>query len=240
MRFKLTPHLLAGAIAIGAMAATGCVGHAGVAYEPAPTVVEPDLVYLSPGVYVVQDYNEPVFYSNGYYWLYRGGLWYRSSLHYRGWHRVYTVPVGIRSVRHPRRYVRYRARPGVRTYRPGRIRDHRTRYGYRRPPRRPAYTPPRHRPATRRPSYTPPRRRPVTRRPATPPRHHTVNRAPRPRHHTVNRAPRPQHHTVNRAPRPRHHTVTRAPARHTRVRTPDRREDKRIYKRSSSSRKRRR
>ena len=42
--------------------ATGCT--ATVASDPYP----PDLVYAAPGVQVIADYNEPIFYSDGFYW----------------------------------------------------------------------------------------------------------------------------------------------------------------------------
>ena len=88
----------------------------------------PDLVYVSPGVYVVSDYDEPVFYDEGYYWLNRDGVWYRSRVHTGGWAHVSYVPVGVRHIQRPRAYVHYRARGRV--YRPGRggvvqVRDHR-------------------------------------------------------------------------------------------------------------------
>ena len=52
----------------------------------------PDLVYAGPGVQVIADYNEPIFYSEGLYWRYYGGAWYRSSYYTGGW--VYARPPG--------------------------------------------------------------------------------------------------------------------------------------------------
>ena len=40
----------------------------------------PDLVYAAPGVQVIADYDEPVFFSDGLYWRYSGGYWYRSPV----------------------------------------------------------------------------------------------------------------------------------------------------------------
>lgn len=127
---KLIPYCLAGALAVGAFATTGCVATVrGGAHVSTPA---PELVYVQPGVWVVADYDEPVFYHGDSYWLYRNGLWYRSSVHYGGWTRVYTTPVSVRRIHRPRTYVRYRARAGVRTRRgppPRRaspaVRDHR-------------------------------------------------------------------------------------------------------------------
>lgn len=69
----------------------------------------PTLVYVSPGVQVVEDYHEPVFYSDGYYWRYHGGVWYRSHVHYGSWARVTVVPHRIRRIDRPHVYVHYRA-----------------------------------------------------------------------------------------------------------------------------------
>jgi len=67
------------------------------------------------GVWVVEDYDQPVFYDSGFYWWYSGGLWYRSTYYNGGWVQVGTVPVRIRTIRQPRRYVRYRSsRPAQR------------------------------------------------------------------------------------------------------------------------------
>jgi hypothetical protein len=69
----------------------------------------PELVVISPGVQVIADYDEPIFYSERYYWRNQGGFWYRSSSHNRGWARVSVAPVAIRSIERPSAYIRYRA-----------------------------------------------------------------------------------------------------------------------------------
>lgn len=79
--------------------------------EPAPVVVEdedqPDLVEVSPGVQVIYDYDEPIFFSDGFYWRQTGGVWY-SSRSYRGGWGVYSgVPVRFRGM-DTHRYVHYR------------------------------------------------------------------------------------------------------------------------------------
>ena len=69
---------------------------------PVPTPVlafvasTPDLVYVSPGVYVIADYAEPVFYASNYYWRYDGGVWYRSRSYTGGWMLSYDVPIAVR------------------------------------------------------------------------------------------------------------------------------------------------
>lgn len=135
---KVRSLVVASTFAVVASFLGGCVVHArgGVAatYDTGPS----ELVEVSPGVWVVADYDEPVFYSDGYYWSNRGGLWYRSSYYDYGFTRVAVVPTHIRGIRRPRRYVHYRARgrartrairPAHRYYRGNRrsnVRDHRT------------------------------------------------------------------------------------------------------------------
>jgi len=98
------------ALALGGCAAT-------VATGPAP-----DLVYVSPGVQVIADYDEPIFYSDGFYWRYYGGTWYRSTYYTGGW--VYArPPVAVLRVDRPYAYSHYRPQGWVghaRTYPPQR------------------------------------------------------------------------------------------------------------------------
>jgi hypothetical protein len=48
-------------------------------------VVLPQLVVVSPGVQVVPDVEEEVFFTDGYYWVRRDERWYRSRTHRSGW-----------------------------------------------------------------------------------------------------------------------------------------------------------
>src|SRR4051812_49819797 len=50
----------------------------------------PDLVTVSPGVQVIADYDEPIFYSDGYYWRQYGGGWDPASYYTGG--RAYAPP----------------------------------------------------------------------------------------------------------------------------------------------------
>jgi hypothetical protein len=93
------------AITVAAVLAAGCAGSytATVATDP----YGPELVYVSPGVQVIADYNEPIFYSDGFYWRYYGGTWYRSHRYTGGW--VYAAPpVAVLRIDRPYGYVRYR------------------------------------------------------------------------------------------------------------------------------------
>lgn len=67
----------------------------------------PDLVYVSPGVQVIADYDEPIFYSDRYYWRLYGGSWYRSPYYTGGWVAAVPPPAVMRIDR-PHAYVHYR------------------------------------------------------------------------------------------------------------------------------------
>src|SRR4051812_38558816 len=106
-----------------ACAVTACTGSGQVTYSGE---AQPELVEISPGVQVIADYDEPVFYSDNYYWRYDSGVWYRSHNHRGGWERSSNVPVAVRSIDRPTAYVHYHgsARADVRGG--GEVRDHRT------------------------------------------------------------------------------------------------------------------
>jgi len=84
----------------------------GVAYNGG--YAAPGMVDVSPGVQVIADYDYPVFYSDGFYWRYDGGLWYRSGYWNRGWGVSYNVPVGVRGINRPEAYAHYRGGGGYR------------------------------------------------------------------------------------------------------------------------------
>ena len=106
---------------------TGCTGEYTATYSTA--AYGPDLVYASPGVQVIADWNEPVFFVDGIYWRFSSGTWYRSSYYTGGW--SYAPPPPALLTIEPHRYVHYRpsgwtprhyeARPA-----PPLVRDHRT------------------------------------------------------------------------------------------------------------------
>ena len=56
-------------------------------------VVLPRLVVVEPGIQVVPDVNEEVFFVDGYYWVRRDDRWYRSRDHRSGW--VVIEPRGV-------------------------------------------------------------------------------------------------------------------------------------------------
>jgi hypothetical protein len=72
-------------------------------------VTTPPLVYVSDDVQVIEDYNEPVFFSANMYWRYDNGVWYQSRYHTRGWVRVSSPPAQIVRIERPQAYVHYHA-----------------------------------------------------------------------------------------------------------------------------------
>jgi hypothetical protein len=64
-------------------------------------VVLPQLVVVAPGVQVVPDVEEEVFFSGGWYWVRQDGGWYRSHSPRRGWAFVQPERVPRRLVNLP-------------------------------------------------------------------------------------------------------------------------------------------
>jgi hypothetical protein len=133
MRATLQSAVLAVA-ALGGCYTTGEVGYRATYAGPSADVYvsTPDLVTVSPGVQVVADYDEPVFYTDGFYWRFYNGGWYRSNNYATGWFYVDSPPVTVLRIDRPYAYAHYRprgyvARRNVR-YRPPEtiVRDHRT------------------------------------------------------------------------------------------------------------------
>lgn len=93
--------------------AAGCyteadVGGGGAVYATGG----PALVEVSPGVQVIADYDEPIFFSDGLYWRSYGGVWYSSRVYNGGWAVNYNAPYAVRGISNPGMYVHYRAGGG--------------------------------------------------------------------------------------------------------------------------------
>jgi hypothetical protein len=95
--------------------ASGCYAEdtagPGYGYGYASAGVAPGMVAVGPGVSVIADYDYPVFYSEGAYWRWNSGYWYRSGMYNGGWAVAYNVPMGIRGIDRPYAYAHYRG-PG--------------------------------------------------------------------------------------------------------------------------------
>ncbi|HEY5921675.1 MAG TPA: hypothetical protein VIV11_08385 [Kofleriaceae bacterium] len=103
MTTKLVTLLISAALAA---ACTGRAHYSGRATVYATST--PDMVYVSPGVHVIADYDEPIFYANGAYWYNADGVWYRSAYYTGGWEYVTRPPTVIARIDRPHAYVRYR------------------------------------------------------------------------------------------------------------------------------------
>jgi hypothetical protein len=108
--------LLALAVLIGLPAVARA--QASVSLQLNLPVVLPQLVVVQPGVQVVPDVDEEVFFVDGYYWVRRDGGWYRSRSHRHGWVLVpgRGVPARIAGVP-PGKYKRWKPVPAA--YRDG-------------------------------------------------------------------------------------------------------------------------
>lgn len=85
-----------------------CAGTAEVRYSSG--VTDPELVAMDtdPDVMVVANADEPVFFSDNSYWLFRDNLWYRSGSHRGGWVRADQPPEHVRRIERPAAYVHFR------------------------------------------------------------------------------------------------------------------------------------
>jgi hypothetical protein len=88
-------------------AGTACTASGSAQYSASATM--PSMVYVSPGVQVIEDNDEPIFYSSNAYWRYDGGAWYQSRTHTGGWIRVTAAPAAIVRIERPSMYVHYHA-----------------------------------------------------------------------------------------------------------------------------------
>lgn len=80
------------------------VGLPTIRFETAPALVE-----VSPGVQVVEDYDQEVYFVDGWYWYRSGPNWYRTRDHHGGWVVVHEREVPRNLVRiPPGRYRHYR------------------------------------------------------------------------------------------------------------------------------------
>ncbi len=69
--------------------------------------VLPPLVVVEPGVQVVQDSDEEIFFVGGYYWVRRDGYWYRARDYRDRWYYVHPGRVPAALVRTPPGHYRH-------------------------------------------------------------------------------------------------------------------------------------
>jgi len=71
--------------------------------------VNPPLVVVQPGIQVVENWDEEVFFTGGFYWVRRDGYWYRAPSPRATWVYVeaHRVPPGLVRIP-PGHYKHYR------------------------------------------------------------------------------------------------------------------------------------
>lgn len=92
-----------------AVSLAGCSSTPPPQYPGEVRVMSAKLVPITPSVKVVADADEPLFYTQGTYWLYRDGYWFQSRSYRFGFARVEykAVPTDIRVIDRPELYVQY-------------------------------------------------------------------------------------------------------------------------------------
>jgi len=95
------------AVLAAAALAEGCTAGVGYSVVGSNDGYGPDLVYAAPGVQVIANYDEPIFYSDSFYWRFYGGTWYRSSTYTGGWAYA-TPPQAVLRIDRPHEFVHYR------------------------------------------------------------------------------------------------------------------------------------
>jgi hypothetical protein len=85
-----------------------CAGEAEVRYSG--NAAAPELVTLDTdaSVQVVANADEPIFFSENTYYLYRDDHWYRSRSHRTGWKRIDSPPDHISRIERPMAYIHFR------------------------------------------------------------------------------------------------------------------------------------
>jgi len=108
MSRKLVPLIISAVL--GGCYTSGAAGY----YSSGPV----DLAYVAPGVSVIANYEEPIFYSDRSYWYSAYGGWYRSPYYTGGWQFVRHPPYHISQIYAPHTYRYYRPYGYVPRYRP--------------------------------------------------------------------------------------------------------------------------
>ncbi len=94
---------------IVAMLATGaCYAEVEPAYVTYDGPAQPVLVDAGPGVQVIADYPEPIFFVGGLYYRQSGGRWYSARDYHRGWAVARGgAPDRLARIPHPEHYRNY-------------------------------------------------------------------------------------------------------------------------------------
>jgi hypothetical protein len=112
---------------LSAVLAAGLAACAGGGYDydvNAAVSSNGDMVEVSPGVYAVEGYDQPLFYANNTYWLYTNNGWYTSPRYNGGWRFEAHPPRAVLHIHQPYAWVHHRHGDRYRAYN-HRYRDHR-------------------------------------------------------------------------------------------------------------------
>jgi hypothetical protein len=77
-----------------------------------PWLAPPPLVVVEPGIQVVPDYPEEVFFVDSWYWVRRDGRWFRARDYRAGW-SYYAAPPSALVRIPPGRYKHWKAQKAV-------------------------------------------------------------------------------------------------------------------------------
>ena len=78
----------------------------------------PPLVVVSPGIQIVPEFEEEVFFTGGFYWVLRDDAWYRTRTWRGGWAPVHRETVPVALVRIPPGHYRHYYRDDDGRWRP--------------------------------------------------------------------------------------------------------------------------
>lgn len=87
---------------------TACAAQPEVHYAGGDAA-RPELLALeqAPDVRVVVNADEPIFFTDSTFWLYRHDTWWRSSSYRTGWVRADSPPERVTRISQPSQYIHY-------------------------------------------------------------------------------------------------------------------------------------
>ena len=103
-------------VLMAAVASTTALAQVQVSIQvPLPTITfsaPPPLVVVQPGVQVVEDYDDEVYFSDGFYWVRRDDRWFRTRDYRGNWMVVErrVVPAAVVALP-PGQYRKWKGKP---------------------------------------------------------------------------------------------------------------------------------
>lgn len=94
----------------------GACAHNPPEYRGRVRVESAQLVAVNPDVKTVADADQPIFFSGGFFWLFRDGGWWRAErATSERWVRIYEPPVPVQQITNPYAFTNYRDHAGTQT-----------------------------------------------------------------------------------------------------------------------------